>query len=220
MKIMRSYGEYCAIAQSLDVLGERWTLLIVRELLIRGSCRYTDIQNGLPGIPTNLLAERLRGMEKAGIIYREAAPPPVATTLFHLTERGKELKPVLDSLGKWGRPLVTRPIGDDSFRSHWLKLPLEAHLKDTRPDQPPITVELRTGDEPMILQTVEGAVRVTPGHARNPDAVVTGTGSQVLGLLTGKLDLAEARRRGLQLEGAEAAVDRVALPPQAPSPAC
>lgn len=94
MKIMRSYGEYCAIAQSLDVLGERWTLLIVRELLIRGSCRYTDIQNGLPGIPTNLLAERLRGMEKAGIIYREAAPPPVATTLFHLTERGKELKPV------------------------------------------------------------------------------------------------------------------------------
>src|ERR1700694_237230 len=99
---MRSYAEYCALAQALDVVGERWTPLIGRELLIRGGCRYTDLQYGLPGIATNLLAERLRQLELAGIIRRESAPPPIATTLFHLTDRGKELKPVVEALGRWG----------------------------------------------------------------------------------------------------------------------
>ena len=76
---MRSYGQYCSIAKALDVVGDRWTLLIVRELLIRGACRYTDLKDGLPGIATNLLADRLRELESAGLIRREEAPPPVAT---------------------------------------------------------------------------------------------------------------------------------------------
>ena len=100
---MRSYDEYCAVAKSLDVVGDRWTLLIVRELAIRGACRYTDLRNGLPGIATNLLAERLRELEHAGVIARENAPPPIATTLFRLTPRGEQLRPVLagsDSLGR------------------------------------------------------------------------------------------------------------------------
>src|ERR1700761_9754991 len=95
---MRSYGQYCSIAKALDVVGDRWTLLIVRELLIRGACRYTDLKNGLPGIATNLLADRLRELEAAGLISREEAPPPVATTLFKLTPRGEEMRPVLDEL--------------------------------------------------------------------------------------------------------------------------
>src|ERR1700684_3975062 len=85
---MRSYGQYCSIAKALDVVGDRWTLLIVRELLIRGACRYTDLKDGLPGIATNLLADRLRELESAALIRREDAPPPVATTLFHLTDTG------------------------------------------------------------------------------------------------------------------------------------
>src|SRR3954449_5530110 len=99
---MRSYGEYCAAAKSLDVVGDRWTLLIVRELLARGACRYTDLRAGLPGIATNLLADRLRELESAGIVEREDAPPPVATTLFSLTERGRALQPVISALGCWG----------------------------------------------------------------------------------------------------------------------
>ena len=91
---MRSYGQYCAMAKALDLVGDRWTLLIVRELLLRGQCRYTDLRQGLPGIATNLLAERLRELEQAGVIRREAAPPPVATTVFRLTRRGEELAPV------------------------------------------------------------------------------------------------------------------------------
>ena len=92
---MRSYGQYCSVARALDVIGDRWSLLIVRELLLQGSCRYTDLLNGLPGIATNLLADRLQQLEQAGIVDREAAPPPVATTLFGLTPRGQQLQPVL-----------------------------------------------------------------------------------------------------------------------------
>jgi len=206
---MKSYREYCAVAQALDVVGERWTLLIIRELLIQGPSRYTDLRNGLPGIATNLLAERLREIEQAGLIRREEAHPPVATTLFHLTERGRELKPVVDALGRWGGPLVSRPIGDDEFRSHWLVLPIEAHLIDNTPERPPITIELRTGDEAMLVETIDGRVRARPGKADHPNAVLTGTGSQVIGLLTGRLDLAEAMRRGLQVEGDREVIDRV-----------
>src|SRR2546423_10330659 len=89
---MRSYSQYCSLAKALDIVGERWTLLIVRELLLRGPSRYTDIRDGLPGIATNLLAERLRDLEKAGLLSREDAPPPVATTLFRLTPRGEQLR--------------------------------------------------------------------------------------------------------------------------------
>ena len=85
---MRSYDEYCALAKSLDVVGDRWTLLIVRELELRGACRYTDLRNGLPGIATNLLADRLRELESEGLVAREEAPPPIASTLFRLTPAG------------------------------------------------------------------------------------------------------------------------------------
>src|SRR5438128_3356941 len=99
---MRSYRQYCAVAKALDVIGDRWNLLIVRELLLRGACRYTDLLNGLPGIATNLLAERLRELEQAGILSRDNAPPPIATTLFALTGRGRGLLPVIRELARWG----------------------------------------------------------------------------------------------------------------------
>src|SRR5689334_3903036 len=117
---MRSYDEYCAIAKSLDVLGDRWTLLLVRELALRGPSRYTDLRAGLPGIASNLLADRIRELEQAGVIAREEAPPPVATTLYRLTPRGEELRPLLDELFRWGLPLMVEQAPDDAVRSHWL----------------------------------------------------------------------------------------------------
>src|SRR5207244_7811143 len=121
---VRTYGQYCAVAKALDVIGDRWSLLIVRELMIRGPCRYTDIRYGLPGIATNLLADRLRELERAGVIRRAAAPPPVATTLFHLTQRGKELRPVMRAIGIWGLPLLAEASDDDVFRGDWLAGPV------------------------------------------------------------------------------------------------
>jgi DNA-binding HxlR family transcriptional regulator len=206
---MRSYNEYCAVAQALDVVGERWSLLIVRELLIREPLRYTDLRYGLPGIATNLLADRLRELEEAGVIQREEAAPPVATALFRLTERGRELQPVLTALGHWGSPFVSRPIGDEEFRSHWLALPLESHLVDHAPRKPAITIEVRTAEQPMLVTARDGHIRVRPGRDEHADAVMTGTPSQVLGVFLNRLDLATARKRGLKFEGDLEALRRV-----------
>ncbi len=206
---MRSYNEFCAAAMALDVVGERWSLLIVRELLIREPLRYTDLRYGLPGIATNLLAERLRELEKAGVIEREDAPPPVATTLFRLTPRGRELEPVLKAIAHWGAPLVARPIADEDFRSHWLALPLETYLVDHSPSRPPVTIEVQTGERPMLVTAKDGRVEVRPGQHVGADAVVTGTPSQVLGVFLNRLDLATAKKRGLKITGDESALRRV-----------
>src|SRR5579864_5088729 len=143
---MRSYGQYCAVAMALDVLGDRWTLLIVRELLLQGGCRYTDLQRGLPGVATNLLSERLKELEEHGLVRREVAPPPVATTLYHLTEAGREVEPVVRALGRWGARLMAEPTGDEAFRNHWLAFPVSEFLRDGEPASPPVAIEVRTGD--------------------------------------------------------------------------
>jgi DNA-binding HxlR family transcriptional regulator len=198
---MRSYKQYCALAKALDVIGERWTLLIVRELLACGPRRYTDLRNGLPGIATNLLVDRLRELERASIIYREEAPPPIATTLFHLTARGKDLAPLINELGRWGEVLLAESADKDEFRSHWLALPFQLYLSDRTPDRPPVTIEVRTGDQPLVIETVEGTIQTRPGRAEQPDAVLTGTPQLIMAVLTGNLDLGDARARGLEYEG-------------------
>jgi DNA-binding HxlR family transcriptional regulator len=199
--LVRSYGQYCALAKALDVIGDRWSLLIVRELMIRGGCRYTDLRNGVPGIATNLLADRLHELEDNGVIRREVAPPPIATTLFYLTARGEELRPVVFALGRWGAPFLAEAAESEAFQTHWLSLPLEVYLADHNPELPPVTIEVRTGDEPLIIETVEGAVLAHAGTTQHPDAVLTGPPRLVMGVLTGRLDLASARADGLGYEG-------------------
>jgi DNA-binding HxlR family transcriptional regulator len=115
---MRSYGQYCSVAKALDVIGDRWTLLIVRELLAQGPSRYTDLRRGLPGVATNLLAERLRELEQGGIVLREDAPPPIATALFSLTSRGEQLRSVIEELGRWGIPLMADTTPEEEYRSY------------------------------------------------------------------------------------------------------
>jgi DNA-binding HxlR family transcriptional regulator len=206
---VRSYGQYCSLAKALDVVGDRWTLLIVRELMMRGACRYTDLRNGLPGIATNLLADRLRELELAGIVSREEAPPPIASTLFRLTPRGEQLRGALVELGRWGVPLMTEPEGDEEFRSHWLAMPVELFLTDRSPDRPPVTIEVQTGTEPMLIETVDGGARTYPGEATDPDAVLKGTPQLVIGVLSGLLELAAAECRGLRYEGDPSVLARV-----------
>jgi DNA-binding HxlR family transcriptional regulator len=206
---MRSYDQYCGLARALDVVGDRWTLLIVRELLIGGACRYTDLQHGLPGIATNLLADRLRQLEEQGVITREAAPPPVATTLFRLTPRGEELWPVLRALGRWGAPLLAELPDDAEFRSHWLVLPLQIHLADHAPDRPPVTIEVRTGDQPVTVEAAGGEVRIRPGAAVAPDVTLSGAPPVVASLLFGELDLDTAVKRGAVIDGDPTALARV-----------
>jgi DNA-binding HxlR family transcriptional regulator len=209
MYVVRPYGQFCALAKALDVVGDRWTLLIVRELFTLGPCRYTDIRNGLPGIATNLLAERLRDLEQAGVIWREDAPPPVATTLFHLTDRGRDLEPVLRAVGMWGAPMLAAASDEDAFQTHWLKYPLEVRLADHEPDRPPATIQVNTGDEPLVVEVADGIVRTRMGTHEHADAVLSGPHRAVLGCLAGRLTLAEARKAGLVVEGDASLVTRV-----------
>jgi DNA-binding HxlR family transcriptional regulator len=204
---VRSYGQYCSVAKALDVIGDRWTLLIVRELLAQGPSRYTDLRNGLPGIATNLLAERLRDLEHAGIVVREDAPPPVATALFSLSPRGRQLKAVIDELGRWGMPLMAETTPQEEYRSRWLSMPVEQFLGDHA--GVPTTIEVRAGEQPMLIEAREGSVSTRPGTSEHPDAVLSGPPQLVLGLITGALEHDDALDRGLGFEGAPEALERL-----------
>ena len=212
---MRSYKQYCAIAKALDVIGDRWNLLIVRELLLQGACRYTELHNGLPGIASNLLAERLRDLERDGIITREDAPPPIATTLFRLTPRGQELKATLFELGRWGVPLMKKPNKQDAYRDRWLAFPVSLFVNDRTPDDPPVTIELRTGEDAITVETREGRVYTRPGAAAKPDLILTGPPELLVGVVTGEITLTAARARGLQTRGNARILSRLRPEPSA-----
>jgi DNA-binding HxlR family transcriptional regulator len=205
---MRSYGEYCSIAKALDVVGDRWTLLIIRELLIRGGCRYTDLKDGLPGIATNLLSDRLRDLEAAGLVWREEAPPPIATSLFHLTKTGADLEPVLGAFFRWGLRYMAGPPGSDAFRPHWFAFPVWS-LHDRDPDGPPVSIELRAASSPVVVDVAGGEVSMHLGTAPAPDLVLTGEPRLILGMFNGIITAAEAANLGLEFRGDAAALDRI-----------
>ena len=226
---MRSYGQYCSVAKALDVVGDRWTLLIIRELLLQGPCRYTDLRNGLPGIATNLLADRLHELEAAGLVRREEAAPPVATTLFQLTEAGTGLEPSLEALGAWGIRYMAEPAEDDEFRSHWFTFPVELFLHDADPDGPPLSIELRPASQnasqtasraasrPAVVEVRGGEVRTRLGSAASPDLILAGSPRLILGLLGAYLTAADAEALGLSITGDPAILHRVQPQPADPA---
>ncbi|WP_283136422.1 winged helix-turn-helix transcriptional regulator [Rhizohabitans arisaemae] len=207
---MRSYNQYCSMARALDLVGDRWTLLIVRELLTQGPCRFSDLRRGLPGIASNLLAERLREMESAGLIIRREEPPPVAATLIGLTGRGQDLGSVVRELTRWGAPLMTAPSADDEFRVHWFSLPLRHLCRDGSPDEPAVVVRLGDLYDGCDVIADHGRVDVRPcSTERQPDATVTAPPQVLVALFTGLMPLRTARTKGLVVDGSAAAFDRI-----------
>ena len=168
---MKSYGQLCSIARALDVVGDRWTLLIVRELLIGGALRFGEVQRGLPGIATNLLTQRLRDLETNGVVAREPAPGNPGTPTYRLTERGRALDGVLRELLKWGAPTVPEAPSDAVFQMHWLSQPARFLLADHRPDEPPIVIRFSTFDDgtsgivPRLRTTTARWLSSTVGHS-------------------------------------------------------
>ena len=213
--MVRSYGEYCSIAKALDVVGDRWTLLIIRELLIRGACRYTDLKTGLPGIATNLLSDRIRELESARLIRREDAPPPVATTLFRLTDAGAELLPVVEAIGRWGVRYMTERAEGEEFRGHWFAFPASFFLRDSDPDGPPVSIELHAASSPAVIEISGGSIRTRLGTAAAPDLVLRGEPQVILGLFAGYHTAARAADLGLQISGDANVLDRVLPQPVA-----
>ncbi|MFB8116499.1 winged helix-turn-helix transcriptional regulator [Streptomyces sp. NPDC055962] len=187
----RSYDQFCPAARALDSVGDRWTLLIVRELLA-GPRRYTDLHADLPGVSTDVLASRLRDMEQGGLAVRRRLPPPAAAAVYELTERGRGLLPVLAALAEWGAPALGEHRPTDAVRAHWFALPLLrvlgglAHggLLDVR--LPEGEFHIRTGAE------AEGGAVYGYGPADRPDACLVLGGEAALDLARGACTLAEA----------------------------
>jgi DNA-binding HxlR family transcriptional regulator len=199
---MKTYGQFCSVAKALDVIGDRWTLLILRELLLQGPCRYTDLAHGLPGIASNLLADRLRMLEEQGLIERETAPPPIAATLFHLTDRGRATEPVVAALARWGVDYVEQPMSsDDQFRPYWFPHSVSAFLRDRPRGTSPATIQLITPIGSWFIEVSEVGIDVRDGTADAPDLVVEGHPQLILRMLGGSCSLDEAIGEGLSLSG-------------------
>jgi DNA-binding HxlR family transcriptional regulator len=160
---MKRYDQYCPIACALSLVGERWTLLVVRELM-HGPKRYTDLVDGLHGIGTNILAARLKELEAAGLVERRKLPPPAASTVYELTPTGRELRPVLHELARFGARLMGPPPLD-ALNPGWLVDALDLSLS---PISPTGRLAFRIGEEEASL--VDGVVR--PGLVEDPDVFV------------------------------------------------
>jgi len=191
---MKSYGQYCALARGLDVIGDRWTLLIVRELLA-GSRRYSELADGLPGIATNLLAERLRSLEERGVAGRDPEGH------YQLTEWGQGLSEPVHAIARWAAPLMSAPIGGDTFRSAWLALPVAVIFDGVDPRRPRLTIEVRAGGSPVTIESRNGEVWVEARPAQSPDLILTGPPDGIVDLLMGALDGTVAANRGVRVEG-------------------
>jgi DNA-binding HxlR family transcriptional regulator len=187
---MRSYAQYCGLARALDVVGERWTLLVIRELL-EGPRRYNELLDGLPGIATNLLVERLRGLEADGVVRR------LDDGRYALTSWGEDLREAVYALGRWAGPLMARPRGEDHFRPNWMRHMVIARFEGFDPRRKDLTVELRCGDEPLTLVSAGGRVHIAQGRPIAPDLSLAGQTEPVVGLLLGRISRGEAESRGV-----------------------
>ncbi|MEZ4860164.1 MAG: winged helix-turn-helix transcriptional regulator [Caldilineaceae bacterium] len=198
----RSYNQLCGLAFALDIVGDRWTMLIVREL-IAGPQRFTDLLTGLPGISTNLLTERLKGLEQNEVVVRRTLPPPAASTVYELTERGLALKPTLLELGLWGSQFV----GNATEACRMLHLGSYALTPQTffRPELAQgvdMTYALYIGNEVQTVRIVNGAIDVRQGEPTHADLAIHAEVAVYLGLLQGQIDPDAALASGLiRLEG-------------------
>lgn len=162
----KRYDQYCPVAHALDLVGDRWSLMVVRELM-RGPQRYTDLVAGLPGIGTNVLASRLRDLEAHGILTRTTLAPPAASKVYELTDYGRDLEPVMHELGMWGARSLGPPSGGPPLFEGWLGNALNCAMA---PLAPPGRFEFRVGDE--VAGLVDGETH--GGAVEAPDVVVEG----------------------------------------------
>lgn len=202
----RSYDQYCPLARALDLVGERWTLLIARELLA-GPRRYTDLAAGLPGIPTNLLADRLRELGRLGLIRQVKLPPPAASTVYELTDLGHGLEGAIRGLAHFGFAFMGRRRDGDAFRGEWLALALRALARPGAPTGVRETYELRLSGELLNVRVDDGSLEVGVGAAEEPDLVLEMDVSDFIAIGSGQVTPEEvAARGGVHLEGDPAAL--------------
>jgi DNA-binding HxlR family transcriptional regulator len=207
MPTKRTYGDRCGIARALDLVGERWALLVVRELLL-GPKRFTDLRSGLPHVSPDVLAQRLRELEESGIVRRGKLPPPAGSRIYELTERGQQLEPVVLELGRFGS-VAPFPPGEAQIGVDALAIALKTLFAPSATDGLPATYELRLGEDRFRVQVVGGRLDIARGSAEAPDATIEADPGALASVLWHGRKLAEARRSGdLTISGNEEAAKR------------
>ena len=206
----RSYNQYCGLAYALDLVGERWTMLIVREL-IAGPRRFTDLLEGLPGISTNLLSERLKSLEQQGLLCRRVLPPPAGCTVYELTDLGRGLEKTLIELGNWGSQFVPHTVGDAALlKLNSYALTLKTFFRPEQAQGVNETYALYIGDEVLRVQIKDGEIAVRQSEVGIADAVLYSDISTYLGLVAGQTQLDEAVAEGkAKVEGDASALNRL-----------
>src|SRR5215211_1073736 len=217
----RTYGDACGTAQGLDLVGERWTLLLVRELLL-GPKRFTDLRKGLTGISTNILADRLETLETAGVVRRRTLPPPSASKVYELTDWGRELGPVVEAIGRWGARSPWRS-GEDEIGVDGLMVSFRTMFDPEVAGNLEASNEIVLGDQRLGLEVEDGSIRVYRGAPSDPDAKIETDVETLAALVYEGRDLDEALRAGeVEVGGDRSAVERLtglfALPEPAPKP--
>lgn len=214
-RTQRSYDHFCAVALALDQIGERWALLVVRELL-SGPKRFVDLLQGMPGVATNTLTTRLEELETAGLIAKRQLPPPAASVVYELTARGRELEPVLLALVRFGHRSIQAARADPSraaelapVRAGWLAVSLRAYFV---PPTPTLAARVQLGLPTGALGIVidDDTLTITNGSIEGPDATLSTTEDGLLALLTGAVKLSAAKRQKMAaVEGDTALLEQV-----------
>jgi DNA-binding HxlR family transcriptional regulator len=204
----RTYDQFCAVARALDVVGERWTLLVVRELLT-GPKRFKDLLDGLPGIGTTLLTARLKDLEGYGMIQRATLPPPAGSRVYELTALGRSLEPVIMALSRWGLRLLDGPRQEDDLQPGWAMVALQSTLKPPTASGTRETYEFRVENEVFHVRAEEDEAEIRQGHATDPDLIVSGDTETFLAIAAGRLAPEVAVDTGaIWVEGAREALTR------------
>jgi DNA-binding HxlR family transcriptional regulator len=191
----RRYQQYCPVACALDVVGERWSLLIVRELLL-GPRRFTDLAEGLPGIGSSVLAARLKELDRNGLVAKRTLPPPAASVVYELTDDARGLARVLAALADWGMNLLGRPRLDDVVDARWLVLALAVTAKPP-PSIADATYELRVDNEAFQVRSHEGRLQAAEGPGSRASATIRLTTDTLAAIASGALDVTSARAERL-----------------------
>ena len=189
----RTYGDRCGIARALDLVGERWALLVVRELLL-GPKRFTDLREGLPHVSPDVLSQRLRELEEDGIVLRAKLPPPAGSRVYELTDRGAQLEPVVLELGRWGSGAAFPP-GDARLGPDSAVIALMTVFDPSAAAGLDASYELRFGEHAFSARVVDARIELARGAAGDPDATIA----------TDPATLANVLWHGRELEDAEAA---------------
>lgn len=207
MATKRTYDDGCAAAHALDLVGERWALLVVRELVL-GPKRFTDLRVGLPGMSPNVLTQRLGELGRVGVVRRRKLPPPAASRVYELTEWGAELEGILIQLGRWGARSPTKP-GDAPLGVDSLVLSFRTMFDARAAEGFVATYELRFGEDRFHAAVDNGQFDIERGSAENPDATIEAGSNTLAALVYDDYPLAEALRSGdVKVKGDEVAARR------------